>query len=61
MSIFQSKEWWSTKVGENEEFDPYHLSIANIDNEAIDKNKIVMGSFSGLLRVYQPARRSFKI
>ena len=34
MSLFQTKEWWSTRVASNEEFDERHLVVANIDNNA---------------------------
>ena len=61
MSIFQSKEFWSTKVGDNEEFDPAHFCIANIDNEEPARDKIVLGSFTGFLRIYSPSRRAFKV
>jgi len=54
MSIFQNKEWWSTRVGENEEFDPNHLCVANIDNAQNATQKIIVGSYSGKLRVYKP-------
>lgn len=33
MSLFQTVEWWSTSVGEVEEFDHGCLCVANIDNE----------------------------
>ena len=60
MSLFQLKEWWSTHISTSEEFDDRHLVITNIDNsseEKADKNKIVVGSFSGKLRIYSPHRR----
>ena len=61
MSIFQTKEWWSTKVGQDEEFQPTHICIANIDNETPERPKLLVGSFSGYLRIYQPVRREFRI
>ena len=33
MSIFQAKEWWTAKVGNNEEFDYNSICIANVDND----------------------------
>lgn len=33
MSLFKTREWWSTSVGEAEEFDHGCLCVANIDNE----------------------------
>ena len=32
MSLFKAREWWSTVVGEEEEFDSGCLCVANIDN-----------------------------
>ena len=32
MSLFKAREWWSTAVGENEEFDQGCLCVANLDN-----------------------------
>jgi hypothetical protein len=54
MSIFQNKEWWSTKVGENEEFDPNHLCVANINNSDKLDQVIIVGSYQGKIRVYSP-------
>lgn len=33
MSLFKTRDWWSTPVGEAEEFDHGCLCVANIDNE----------------------------
>ena len=55
MSIFQAKEWWTAKVGEDEEFDHNSICIANIDNNReTGEDKIVVGSFQGKLRIYKP-------
>jgi len=32
MSLFKARDWWSTSVGEAEEFGPGCLCVANIDN-----------------------------
>ena len=32
MSLFKAREWWSTTVGEEEDFDQGCLCVANIDN-----------------------------
>ena len=32
MSLFKTREWWSTVVGEDEEFDTGCLCTGNIDN-----------------------------
>ncbi len=34
MSLFKSREWWATVVGEEEQFDLGCLCLANIDNSA---------------------------
>ena len=56
MSIFESKEFWSTTVSKNkdEEFDRNSISIGNIGSNST-KNKICVGSFSGNLRIYSPS------
>jgi hypothetical protein len=33
MSLFSSREWWSTRLGTGEEFDQGSIAIANIDND----------------------------
>ena len=33
MSVFKTRDWWSTTVGEAEEFGHGCLCVANIDNE----------------------------
>ena len=56
MSIFESKEFWSTSVSKNrdEEFDHNSISIGNIGSNNT-KNKIIVGSFSGILRIFEPS------
>lgn len=60
MSIFEAKEWWSTVISNKEEFDTNSISVDNIDNENPPKNKIIIGSFSGFLRIYEPHFGNFK-
>jgi hypothetical protein len=43
MSIFEMKEWWATKVGNNEEFDSCHIALGNVDNTVPSETKIVVG------------------
>ena len=33
MSLFKTRDWWSTTVGEEEEFDHGCLCVANVDND----------------------------
>lgn len=54
MSLFRSRDWWSTTCGSDEQFDNGCLCVANIDNASDGLVKIVVGSFSGLLRVFAP-------
>ena len=57
MSLFKSREWWSTTCGENEAFDMGCLAIGNVDDSETGECKIVVGSFSGVVRVYKPSKR----
>ena len=34
MSLFKARDWWSTSVGEEEEFDQGCLCVANVDNNS---------------------------
>ncbi|XP_008111044.1 protein PTHB1 isoform X3 [Anolis carolinensis] len=54
MSLFKAREWWSTAVGNNEEFDQGCLCVANVDNSSNDQDKIIVGSYMGFLRIYNP-------
>lgn len=60
MSLFQTKVWWSTKVSVDDEFDASHLVVSNIDNDANRSEKIVVASYSGLLKIYQPQFGQYK-
>ena len=55
MSIFESKEFWSTSVTKDkeEEFDRNSISTGIIDQS--QKTCITVGSFSGNLRIYSPS------
>ncbi|XP_058878862.1 protein PTHB1 isoform X2 [Acipenser ruthenus] len=54
MSLFKARDWWSSSVGQDEEFDQGCLCVANIDNSATGHDKIILGSYMGFLRVYAP-------
>lgn len=60
MSLFESKVWWSTKVASDDEFDAQHLVVANIDNDSSRADKIVVGSFGGILKIWQPLFGGYK-
>ena len=61
MSLFETKEWWGTRVSETEEFDTNHLCIAPLNHANPDQQLIIIGSFSGFLRVFSPKQRKFRI
>ncbi|KAH9495744.1 Protein PTHB1 [Bulinus truncatus] len=54
MSLFKTRDWWATSVGEEEEFDQGCLCTGNIDNDTSGFDKIIIGSFQGILRIYNP-------
>jgi Bardet-Biedl syndrome 9 protein len=61
MSIFEVKEWWSTIISKDEEFDGNSICIDNIDNDNQNKNKICVSSFKGILRIYEPSFGSTRV
>lgn len=61
MSLFRAREWWSTKLGEGEEFDRGSMAVGNIDNELSGSLKVVTGSFQGMLRIHHPVKADFRI
>lgn len=61
MSIFEAKDYWSTSIGNEEEFDSSGIVIGNIDNDSIPRNKIAVSSFQGFLRIYDPEFGDYKI
>ena len=60
MSIFQLEEWWATTVGSNEEFHNNSVCVGNVDNSCPPIDKIVVGSFEGILRIFSPQPRPFR-
>ncbi|XP_072859901.1 protein PTHB1 isoform X2 [Pogona vitticeps] len=54
MSLFKTREWWSTVVGNKEEFDQGCLCVSNVDNSCSAQDKIIVGSYMGFLRIYNP-------
>lgn len=61
MSLFQAKNYWNASTGAEEESDTGCLCVANIDNEASAANKIITATLTGMLRIYRPAKREYKI
>ncbi|XP_077997147.1 protein PTHB1-like isoform X2 [Glandiceps talaboti] len=54
MSLFKARDWWFVSAGADEEFDQGCLCVANIDNSSSGLDKVIIGSFHGFLRIYQP-------
>ena len=61
MSLFQAREWWTANLSSEEEFDRGCMAVGNVDNEGGGASKIVTGSYQGVLRIYSPSSRDFKI
>uniref|UniRef100_A0A674DQL6 Bardet-Biedl syndrome 9 n=1 Tax=Salmo trutta TaxID=8032 RepID=A0A674DQL6_SALTR len=54
MSLFKARDWWATVLGEGEEFDQGCLCVGDVDNSGSGHDKIVVGSYMGMLRVFSP-------
>jgi len=59
MSLFKARDWWSTTSGCEEFYDNGCLCVANVDNSPSGHDKIVVGSFQGLVRIYLPHPPAF--
>ncbi len=51
MSLFNVLDYWSTRCGENEAFGFGSITVADLLQTGNDL--IIVGSFNGLLRIYQ--------
>jgi Bardet-Biedl syndrome 9 protein len=47
-------------VASEHEFDASHLVVSNIDNDSNRADKIVVASFQGILKIYQPLFGGYK-
>ncbi|XP_064911229.1 protein PTHB1 isoform X6 [Columba livia] len=54
MSLFKARDWWSTILGEKEEFDQGCLCVGDVDNSGSGQDKIIVGSYMGYLRIFNP-------
>ncbi|XP_019719361.1 protein PTHB1 isoform X2 [Hippocampus comes] len=54
MSLFKARDWWSAALGEGEEFDQGCMCVGNVDNSAMGHDKVVVGSYMGMLRIFSP-------
>lgn len=61
MSLFSVREWWLATPGADEEFGSGCLAIGNLDNTADGALKVATGSFAGLLRIYNPRDREYRV
>jgi Bardet-Biedl syndrome 9 protein len=61
MSLFKTREWWSTACGNGEEFDHGSLAVGNVDDAHDGGSKIVTASFAGMIRVYAPKEREYRV
>lgn len=48
-------------MADNEEFDHGCLIVGNIDNSNPPSDKIAVGSFQGMFRMYSPTKPQFKV
>ncbi|RXG66040.1 Protein PTHB1 [Armadillidium vulgare] len=56
MSLFKTRDWWSVPFESDsaEECDSGHLLIGNITNANPQINNIIVGGYSGALKIYAP-------
>uniref|UniRef100_A0A4W4EW96 PTHB1 N-terminal domain-containing protein n=1 Tax=Electrophorus electricus TaxID=8005 RepID=A0A4W4EW96_ELEEL len=54
MSLFKARDWWSAVLAEGEEFDQGCLCVGDVDNTGSGYDKVVVGSYMGMLRVFAP-------
>ena len=48
-------------MGASEEFHNKSICVANVDNSNPPQDKIIVGSFEGILRIFSPRPRPFRI
>ena len=61
MSLFRTREWWTTRLGSDEEFDAGGIVVSNFDEAEDGQHKIVVGSLAGMLRVLQPSGNDYQV
>ena len=63
MSLFQARTWWEapTPQGEDGHYDVGCQCVGNIDNDPSGSQKIVVGSYNGMVRVYHPQAREYRV
>ena len=61
MSLFTVREWWAKTTEAEEEFGPGCLCVANLDNHPEGALKVATGSYSGVLRLFSPVDRDYRV
>ena len=61
MSLFKTKEWWTTRLGSDEEFDAAGVVVSNFDAAEDGQDKIIVGSLAGVLRILQPSSNDYQV
>jgi len=59
-SLFKARDLWNVKLNQDEEVDRGCMALGNIDNDSSNQDKIVVGSFQGVLRIFNPKGRGFR-
>ncbi|KAJ8019984.1 Protein PTHB1 [Holothuria leucospilota] len=54
MSLFKARDWWAVSIGSEEIFGHSNLCVANIDNAPSQLDKVIVGSYQGIVRIYSP-------
>ena len=54
MSLFKLREWWSARLGCEEQYSEDALVVGNVDNSLENTPKIITGSLQGKIRVHDP-------
>ena len=60
-SMNSTLQWWRASPGADEEFGPDALAVGNLDNELNGACKVATGSFAGMLRLYYPREREYRV
>ena len=55
MSLFKTRDYWSTVCGDDDLFDFGCLRVGNLNENKDDSDLIVTGSYNGFLRIYDPS------
>lgn len=55
MSLFKTRDLWSTTCGDDDLFDFGCLKAANVNANEDNSDLIITGSYNGYLRIYSPS------